>query len=91
MAPNPPVTFLITPERIGRDKEPQPFRIGLGTHVGETADVLAMKIKKHVRKYLVSADYDVDVRLDTLRGGGTFTIQYGRYGKGTFETIQEQS
>ena len=86
MVKNPPMKFLVTPERIGRHTDVKPFTIQLYEHRRYTADVLAEKLHKAVRKYLLSDRYSTVVDIDK----GVFHITLGRHGQGTIEKVEEE-
>ena len=58
--------------------------MNLGTH-HRTADIVAHRIHKVARQYLVSKDVLVSVDLDK----GQFLINGGRHGRGRIEVIPE--
>jgi hypothetical protein len=77
-----PVAIIVTPTRVGRHHDFEPFRVGIGSHrPGTTADRLAGRILKHVEDHLLSDSYVVSVNLKKK----TWTIAGGRFGGGTFE------
>lgn len=78
-----PITFIVTPERIGRHSDLEPFEVKLGSHVSPTADMLADRIAKHAKDYLLSSEFAV--RVDMKRG--RFAIDHNRFGKGTFAEV----
>lgn len=78
-----PITFIVTPERIGRDNAPEPFKVSIGSHVSPTADMLADRIIAHAKDKLLSQSFMV--RVDMKRQ--TFSISHGRFGKGTFAEV----
>lgn len=80
---NEPVTFEVTPDRIGRHRDVKPFTVSLGTHNGNTADRVAGRIYKHAKDLLISKEFDVFVDLDR----GVFNIQHGRFGKGRIRKV----
>lgn len=80
---NEPMKFVVTPKRIGRFEDVDPWEIALGTH-RSTADIIARRIFKVVRQYLVSSYVTVQVDLKK----GKWTINHGRYGEGFVEQIE---
>lgn len=78
-----PVKFKVTPERIGRHHDVAPFEVSLGSHVSPTSDMLADRIAREAKKVLLSKEFAV--RVDLAKGA--FSIQGGRFGKGTFEVM----
>lgn len=78
-----PIKFVVMPERIGRHKDVEPFEVSLGSHVSPTSDMLADRIAKKAKDFMLSREFGV--RVDMKRG--TFSIGHGRYGKGTFEVV----
>ena len=77
---NPAVSFTVTPERIGRYREPEQFDVDLPEHFRTTANVLASHIYRHIKPCLLSKEFFVSVDM----AKGTFKIDGGRFGRGTF-------
>lgn len=79
---NDPVTFVVTPKRIGRFKDVDSWEVALGTH-HSTADIVAQRIFKVVRQYLASSNVFVEVDLKK----GKWWINKGRFGEGLIEEV----
>lgn len=79
---NPPITFRITPIRVGRYADVDPWDEALGDH-NSTADIVAGRILKKVRPHLISRDIAIEVDLKR----GTWKINGGRYGRGRIEEV----
>lgn len=78
-----PRKFTVTPERIGRHRDVESFEVNIGSHFIPTADMVANAIARHVKPFLVSKGGVVNVNLPK----GTFSIQGGRWGRGTVTEV----
>jgi len=73
-------TITVTFTRIGRTHEVPPLYVDLNTDAPAAADRLAQAVHAYAGRFLMSADYAVDLDISTGRG----VIGFGRYGEFTF-------
>jgi len=76
-------TITVTFTRIGRTHEVPPLYVDLNTDAPAVADRLAQAVHAYAGRFLMSADYAVDLDISTGRG----VIGFGRYGEFTFTPI----
>lgn len=75
-------TWIVTFERIGRVHNPAPIEVEAEPD-DALADRLAAAIHRKASRFLSSSWYEVTVRLDPDEESGTFSIEAGRFGRGT--------
>lgn len=76
--------YTVTPSRVGRHKEIEPFTIEVRVHpeVGPE-DPVADAIWREVKGYLMSKEVSIEVSLHR----GRFTINGGRFGGGAISEV----
>lgn len=77
-------TFKVIPERISRNKNPDPFTVE-ASEANNLAESIAGAIHNEVKQHLMSSEFMVTVDIEDM----TFSIGSGRYGEGTIEEVKE--